>query len=187
MHKRILITLISILTVACATSLEYVSVPMDAADWKVGFQTRPKLVGDASYIREIIPKDDNINNWSKLVTIQYMHGMKSNVPPKEFVAALINDIKKACPDTELNIIESSSRSILYEWHTKSCNSPAGISDPNIYTAQHEVARVIFGNEGIHKVSYNEKTNNLNSNTRKEWISKLKEATLEKDGKTIHIQ
>ena len=186
MKNRILIILIAIVLVGCATSLEHVSVPMDATDWKVGFQTRPKSFGDASYIREIIPKEDDIKNWSKIVTIQYIDG-KSNVPPNEFVTALIGDIKKACPDAEWEIIESNTRSIIYEWYTKACKTPASKSNPNIHTPQHEVARVIFGNEGIHKVSYNEKTKSLSPATREKWISNLREVKLEKDGKTIHLQ
>jgi len=180
--------LIAIISSGCA-SLEYISVPMDPTDpteWKVGFQTRPKSFGDASYIRELIPKDDNIKNWSKLVTIQYIHG-KSNVAPKEFVTALINNIKKSCSDAEWSIIESSTRSIIYEWSTKECKPPTKSSSPNIFTPQHEVARIIFGNEGIHKASYNEKTKNLNPDIRDRWISVIRKSSVKKDGNIIQLQ
>jgi len=186
MKNKLLIILITLISSSCATSLERISVPIDSPDWKVGFQTRPKSFGDASNLREFIPIKDSIDNWSKLITIQYIDG-QSNVPPKAFVTILIDQIKKTCPDAEWNIIESSARSIMYEWHTKACKPPANKSDPNIYTPQHEVSRIIFGNDGIHKVSYNEKTSNLNPAIREKWISNLRESKLQKNGKTIQIQ
>ena len=173
------------LIASCAGSLEYMSVPLQASDWKVGFQTRPKSFGDASYIREFIPKKDDIKNWSKIITIQYIDN-KSNVPPKEFAATLISDIKRSCPDTQWNVIEESKRTIIYEWYTKECTAPSNTSDPNIFTPQHEIAKVMFGNTGIHKASYNEKTKNLNSKTRNEWIEKLKNTHLEKDGNVVKL-
>ena len=185
--KLTLFTLfVSTLLSGCTISMEYASIPMDESGWKLGFQTIPKPIGDASYIKEIIPDTDDITNWSKIVTIQYLD-TRSNVPPIEFASALITQIRATCPMTEWNVIDSSSRSVTYEWFFTICIPSNGAFIPNIHSAQHEIARVIFGNEGIHKTSYNEKTNNIDPVTRNQWLSIIQDVKLKKDGAIIELQ
>ena len=183
MKRKILLTLTFTILSGCSTAIEHMVIPDAAPGWKMGYQHRERFTN--STIREFIPENDTINNWSKLITIQFIAGATNT--PDDLASLLIQNIKKTCTDATSNIIENDNNSIIYEWSTNECTPPVGTKiDLNIHTAQHEITRIIKGKDGIHKASYAEKTSTIDKDTRARWIGKFKKTTLEKDGQVVKM-
>lgn len=177
--KKLVLALLTIALISgCTAALEYAIVPSMDQEWKVGYQNREKFTN--SNITEFIPPNETIENWSKLFTIQYVAGANPNL--ENFVTAQMNNTKKKCADLTWSVIEQSNNSFLYEWNTKSCSG----NNSNIYTAQHVITRHINGNDGMHIVSYAEKTKNISEATRSQWIERLKKANIRKNGEVVNV-
>ena len=153
--------------VGCATPLEGIYAPIDATGWKVAYA---KDVPGRGNIVERIPSGESLNNWSKMVTIQFMEGDQRT--PSVFMDALKGQMIQRCPKVEWAVVESNNSSILYEWNIKNCS---GQQD------QHEVSRLLRGNDGLHRIAYVEKVPQLSKETRERWIANLKSAYLVKGG------
>ena len=166
--------LITIILASCSTSIEYVRIPGTFDGWKVGHQYINHRSADASNIREFIPHNEKIDNWSKIITIQYMDGIK--IEPESMMLNLEKDMKKRCQQTKWEVIKRFKTSILYEWSIKDCPPESD---------QHEISRLFLGKEGAHRVSYTEKTQIIEPTTRNKWIEKLSTSRVEKDGVEIH--
>ena len=151
----------------CATPLEGIYAPIDASGWKVAYA---KDVPGKGNIVERIPSGESLNNWSKMVTIQFMEGEQRT--PSVFMDGLKGQMTQRCPKVEWAVVESSNTSILYEWTIKNC---PGQQD------QHEVSRLLRGNDGLHRIAYVEKVSQLSKETRERWTANLKSAYLVKGG------
>lgn len=171
--SKISILIISLLVVGCGAALEHIRVPGKLMGWKVGFQERERFTNNN--IKEIIPASESIHNWSKMVTFQYKDKRKDN--PEKFMQALKLSMKNKCKNTKWEILEKISNSILYEWSINGC-SP--LQD------QHELSKLILGNDGLHRVAYTEKVKSMPKDTRAKWIKKLSNAYLAKDGKKVEL-
>lgn len=92
---------------------------------------------------------------------------------------VMEDIKASmqarCPGSFWNIINQDSASVMYEWKIVDC-----ASNPD----QHEIARLLKGNDGVHRIAYTEKTKALSSVVRDKWINALTDAYVEKGGKKV---
>lgn len=170
--KAIIFFIIPIFLFGCSISLEHVNVPGQLHDWKVGYQHIEKFSNDN--ISEYIPYDESIKNWSKMVTVQFKSGRKDD--PQVFMNDLKNKMIKRCENLVWDVIKKEKNSVLYEWRIKEC-SP--------HSDQHEIAKLILGNDGLHRVAYTEKVQNISPKKRAEWIYKLTNTYLEKDGKKIN--
>ena len=174
MHiSKISILIISLLVAGCGAALEYVRVPGKLTGWKVGFQERERFTNNN--IKEIIPASETIHNWSKMITIQYKDKRKDN--PEKFMQALKVSMQSKCKNTKWEVLEKTNNSILYEWSIKGC-SP--------HKDQHELSKLILGNDGLHRVAYTEKVKSIPNKTREKWIKKLSDAYLAKDGKKVNL-
>lgn len=169
-------TIISVVTlfwlIGCAVPLEHVIVPGGLPGWKIGYEYREEFTN--TNIREIIPQNEAIDKWTKMITIQYYSGRKDDT--EAFMNALEMSMKKRCKETMWKVIEKNNNSILYEWKIKNCS-------PN--DDQHEISKLFIGNDGLHRAAYTEKVQNMQSNVRDEWVKRLSSSYLEKDGKRIN--
>jgi hypothetical protein len=82
-----------------------------------------------------------------------------------------------CPGSMWNIIRQDPVSVLYEWKISRCGN-----NPD----QHEVARLLKGNDGVHRVAYVEKVNSLPASERERWIKVFSDAYVEKGGQKVVI-
>jgi len=169
--KIVAFSILTFLLTSCATSLEYVSVQGKLSGWKIGHQEREKFTN--SSIREFIPANETIQNWSKMISIQYISGRKDN--PEVFMNALKSRMEQQCKNTTWKTISKDKNSILYEWKISNCS-------PN--SDQHEIARLFLGNDGLHRAAYTEKVKTMPNEIQKEWVNKLSNAYLAKDGKRV---
>ena len=73
------------------------------------------------------------------------------------------------------MIEESPTSILYEWWIGGC-----VAAPD----QHEVARVLDGHAGVHRVAFVAKGERMPDHLREEWIERLRQVIIVRDGVPI---
>ena len=170
--KTILCVILPILLIGCSTALEHVRVPGKLSGWKIGHQEHERFTNNN--IREFIPANENIESWSKMITVQYSSGYKDD--PELFMTALKSRMKQRCKNTMWKVLKKDNNSILYEWRINDCKP---------HSDQHEIVRLFRGNDGLHRVAYTEKVKIILSKTRREWINKLSSAYLEKDGKRVN--
>jgi hypothetical protein len=166
-HFLALILVIS----GCATPLETVVVPTDPTGWKLGYASDRRGQTIAIYV----PREESMDSWTRQFTIQFTDGVRT--PPLEWMTNLESLMQKRCPGSYWKLIEQDSNSVLYEWKISNCAGHAN---------QHEVARLLKGNDGIHRIAYVEKNQNIASTVREKWIKSFLEAYVDKNGKRIVV-
>ena len=155
-----LAALLLLLTAACATPLETVRLDLDEGDrWVVGHAQ--DFGSGRGTIVEWIRPGDSIDDWEELVTVQFLEG--SPLSPERGVAALEEDLRRRCPDVRWEILTEALFAVTYEWSISGCE---GQDD------QHELARLLQGNEGLHRVAYTRKGPRLDAETRERWLERL---------------
>jgi len=171
MLQRNILIFAVMLFAGCATTLESVYVPGDSSGWKMGFGSDRR----GQTIAEYVPANESINNWSKLLTIQFLEGERRSPP------IVMEDLKRSmqtrCPGSFWNIIQQDSASVLYEWKIADCANNAD---------QHELARLLKGNDGVHRIAYTEKTKAISSVVRDKWINALTGAYVVKGSKKVAL-
>ncbi len=153
----------------CVTAIETVNIPTDPSGWKFGSGSNRR----GQTIAEFVPHDESIDNWTRLLTIQFLETEIRS--PAVVMDDLKSKMQARCPDSYWSIINQDSVSILYEWNIKNCS---------LNPDQHEIARLLKGNDGLHRVAYTELTTAINPSTREKWITSFKEAYVEKNGKKV---
>ena len=158
------VTGLLILINACATTLETVYVPAESKGWKVGAgSNRP-----GSTLVEFIPTTESIGNWSRMFTIQFLEGEKRS--PNLLMRVLESQMRARCPNAKWDVVNEDSTSVTYEWVLSAC---AGHPD------QHELARLLKGNDGVHRIAYVRKTRQLEGTERDTWLKAFANAYVEK--------
>jgi hypothetical protein len=124
----------------CATPLETASLHLSATDekWKPagGSERRGRTLA------EFVPQDESINSWSRLLTIQFIE--QKGVSPLVVMDQLRAAMQSRCPDSPWQVIQHDSTSVLYEWSIARCDN-----NPD----EHEIARLLKGNDGIQRVAF----------------------------------
>lgn len=151
---------------ACASiPLETIYAPIDASGWTVAYAT--DTLG-MSNIVERIPDGQTLDNWAEMITIQFFEGERRT--PQDFVTGLESQMKQRCPSVEWSVIETDRTGVLYEWRLDRCSEQQD---------QHELSRLLRGNDGLHRIAYVEKVRRLSNDTRDTWIANLRSAYLVK--------
>lgn len=165
----VVLLFLSIVLAGCATSLETVFIPGDSSGWKFGSGSDRK----GQTLVEYVPRDESINNWSKLLTIQFLEDAQST--PGALMEAARTRMQARCPNVSWNVIREDTTSVLYEWKISGCSG-----NPD----QNEIARLLKGNDGVHRIAYVEKTSNITAPEREKWIKAFSDAYVEKDGQRV---
>jgi hypothetical protein len=146
--------------------LEAAQVPASTSGWIIGSLREDSGTGT---LIEYVPEDESIDAWSKLVTVQFLEGRRT--PLDEQVRELERAMRRRCPErVEWTVLEEGRDSVLYEWRIRDC-PPAD--------DQHELARLMRGNDGTHRVAYCEKSAAIDATTREDWLAKLRSTRLVK--------
>lgn len=161
--------IVAIFLAGCATQLESVYIPADSSGWKLGFSRDSR----GQTIAEYVPANETINNWNMLLTIQFLEGESRT--PLSVMEELRAKMQARCPGSFWNVIRQETNSVLYEWKITNCGT---------YPNQHEIARTLRGNDGVHRIAYAEKTDALSTTNRDKWIRALSDAYVIKDGKQV---
>jgi hypothetical protein len=149
------------LMAGCAnTPLETVYVPVNLSEWKTA--TVIDRRGTMTLV-EFIPKDQAADSWERIFSIQFMENQHYSTT--DWVKGLYQKVATICPTTKWAVIETDTFSTLYEWSVKDCPGQ---------TDQYEIARILKGNDGLHRIAYvRHNTTMLTFDERELWIQNLK--------------
>jgi hypothetical protein len=153
---------------ASAGENESVNVQL-SLDWKIANHAEQHGYVIIEYVRQ----GDDIHHWNELFTYQNFGLRGKHAPtPKDELDALKALKEKECPGaTEWNVISQDESSVLYEWQEKPC---LGWPD------QHEIAKIIFGKHNLFILRYTAKVQQLDPDTRKNWIKTFEDATVDSE-------
>lgn len=121
---------------------------------------------DAITTIEYIPMGQNINHWSELITSQFIPGLP-NVSAKEFANRFLADLKKTGVIYSAHFIDKQAKSVIFEFQVQ---QPKNLQ-------QDELQKVVKGSDGIYVLHYANKKEDMGSNNRQKWITRLKNSTL----------
>ena len=160
-----------LLAAACETPVETVVVPFPTG-WKVGHEL--DLGAGLGTMEAWIPTDENIEDWSEIISIQLLEELQGR-RVDELVAQIFADQKARYAHVDTAVIEEDEWSVLYELFQH--DSPP-------HPDQHEVARMIEGNMGIHRVSYLRKGPRMSDEEREIWVGLLRRSFVEVKGEPL---
>jgi hypothetical protein len=157
----------------CATSLETASLHLSASDGK--WKSAGGSERGGRTLAEFVPQDESINDWSRLLTIQFIE--QKGVSPLVVMDQLRSGMQSRCPDSPWQVIQQDPTSVLYEWSIAHCGN-----NPD----EHEIARLLKGNDGIQRVAFTQKGTELAPSEREQWLKILSEAYVVKDGQRVVV-
>ena len=153
---------------ACAsTPLESVFVPNPNNDLKVVYAHDQPGVGT---ITEYVPANEELANWRHLLTIQFLEGDRRT--PEVLVAALEKQAGQHGGTLEWAILDRDAHSVLYEWSLSDCPKQGAA-----YQDQCELARVLRGNDGLHRIAYTERARSMDAASRAHYLEAFRAATV----------
>jgi hypothetical protein len=149
---------------ACSSPLETVRLPAVGDAWEVGYS---RDFGEGQgVITEFIPVGESMESWTRRITIQFLEG--STRTPEQGMSELRRAVQGPCPRSHWFVLDRRPNSILYEWSVFGCD---GQQD------QHEIARLLRGNDGLHRVAYTEKGTSMDPTSRALWLDRIALAVL----------
>lgn len=120
---------------------------------------------------ESIPCDQTAENWSELIAFQFFRMRGEGKSIDDIIYNIRETILSAYPEGKVtwNIIEKNKNDIIYEWalHEQYNNVPP----------QHEIARGISTEKGLHRIGFTLKNKEMTPDIREKWVKLLRESAL----------
>ncbi|MEZ9821992.1 hypothetical protein AB4238_15430 [Shewanella sp. 10N.286.45.A1] len=175
MTSKIYILSFALLLSGCkSTPIEAIYTELDPTPWTIGYQ---KDFGAGNgYIREWVPKDENIKSWTKLFSIEFLE--KEKTPIHEYSDNFLKKRQEQCSGTKYKILKETDFSRTYIINFPSC---AG------QEAQSEITRMFQGNDGLHRLSYAEKSASLSQEVIAKWNQELQNSYIVKGPNKTRIR
>lgn len=162
LSKLLTATLVTLPLCACAaTPLETVFAPIDSAGWKVAHAA--DVPGQGTIV-ERIPEGETLQTWSRMLTVQFLEGEQRT--PAEVMAMLEERMQERGGTLEWSVIHAEPLSVLYEWR---------LTEHPVHGDQNELARLLQGNDGIHRLAFAWKGAPLSAEERARWIADFEAA------------
>ncbi len=175
MNQRIiLLSIISLLSACQSTPIEAVYTEVDPNPWTIGYQK--DFGAGKGYIREWVAKGENINSWTKLFSIEFLENEKT--PIHQYSDDFLKQRQVQCPGTTFNIIKQTEFSRTYLVNFPSCVG---------HEMQSEITRLFQGNDGLHRLSYSEKSSRLSEHTIKKWNQEFRNSYVVRGPNKIPIR
>lgn len=166
-HSMLIAVLITAVLTGCAiVPIEGIDTRVKLEGYKVAYAQDYGL-GKGNII-EWIPESEKLSTWSKMVSVQFLEGEIRH--PEQLMQSLKDKMLSRCPNAKWSVIESDKARILYEWSITEC---AGEGD------QFELAQLLRGNDGLHRMAYTQKGQPLTQYSREIWTAHLKAARVVK--------
>lgn len=164
--------------------------PEERSHWK---QAYANASPEGNSIVEWIPRHETLNNRTQMLTFQFFahdqDGSAGSVikellfSPKPFarrnqresarsyIDKLYAQMQVNYPDMIWNTISLSENDVVYEWIL-----PMGVPSKRI-PPQHEIARILTTQKGMHRIAYERKFTHLDGNERALWINRISNAPI----------
>jgi hypothetical protein len=124
------------------------------------------------FVLEWTPKGENIEDWSKLIQIQYLplaENLKNKINAELFVNHYIQALKNTSGSTIATILSKTPNRVLLEWRL-----PEPVKNEK---AQHEVVLVITHKNALYRVAFTVKEPLMKEEEKSQWLEILKSTTL----------
>jgi hypothetical protein len=144
---------------------EYWKFAFDGRVWEPAGKVRDKTSATETFV---LPGQTE-KNWSELVTTSLTFGAQRSTNVSAMAEMTKKGLEKDCPSFQWTYIERSERDLIYEWSRSLCKNAQ---------AQHELTRLSAGRLGIHKLSYDAKTEQIATGLRRQWLKAIRDATLQ---------
>ncbi|MDG2150521.1 MAG: hypothetical protein P8N09_13470 [Planctomycetota bacterium] len=158
--------LLTLALVGCATPLETVKLPGVGPAWQTGRMV--DFGAGRGAITELVPVGQELGNWTHRITIEFVE--ETPLTLEQWMAARRATIESDCPDVTWIVLSHDENALSYEWRVEGCRGHAD---------KHELVRLLRGNDGLHSVSYAEKTERMDPAARAVWLSRLNSAVVVK--------
>ena len=164
-NRNAILIVFCMLLFGCAAPVsEKVIVPFDTAGWKLAHKQQDRL--NSSVYWEHIPEGEYISKWTRLYTVQFYDTKLTDL--SAFLVNYLGDLTQKCKSLDWKILHKRPDATLFEWRSRGCTR---------FKERHELAIVIRGQKGIHRVAYSENKRQIPEPTYSEWQKKLLEAHL----------
>ena len=153
---------------ACSTASSSSQLRFSGRVWKVGHESSTP---DGSIVEYVLPHE-SVRDWTELLTIQWIPQDFVNYKNESLIQEMKADLLRDCPGAFWNTISAIPGEVIFEWRTADCPAMA---------SQHEIARVLFHESGIHRIAYVKKGKGLSSRERNIVVNLLTAMALPRRG------
>ena len=173
--KKVFVFLFLLPLVSCVSvPIESLHTEIKTDNWVVGFE---KDFGPGKgYIREFVPKGESIFEWSRLISVEFIEGEVKS--PMAYITAFELMRQAQCPGTSFEVINQSQYFVTYLFNFPECMK---------HDAQSEISRLYKGNDGLHRLSYTEKSLSLSESVKAHWLSEFENSYIVKGPNQLPIQ
>ncbi len=155
-----------VLCCGCAsTPRESVFIPDPNSGLVVGYAADQPGYGT---IVEYVPAGETVEAWEHLLTIQFLEDERSDLGT--WLASREAFLRKQGGTLEWRVLEQDALSMLYEWSMRD-NPKEGA----IYRDQVEIARLLRGNDGLHRIAYAERGRTMDPERREHYLAAFRAA------------
>jgi hypothetical protein len=110
-----------------------------------------------------------------MFTIQFLEGTRDS--PHAVMNTLKAQMLARCPNARWNVLAEDASSVTYRWSISNC---PGQSD------QMELARLLQGNDGVHRIAYVHKGSAFAPGESEPWLTAFANAYVEKNGARVVV-
>lgn len=147
---------------------EYMEIKVPESEAKNKWQQVTKYYSeDGISSFEWIPKNEQLDKRTEILTIQFMAKKTKDGNPSTARQLVLNIFKQASmqfPDMVWSTIQDDHNDFIYEWAL-----PYGGDG---LPKQHEIARVISTDKGFHRIAYEKRVPRIDEHTKQLWINRL---------------
>jgi hypothetical protein len=140
----------------------------DSERWRLGYRAINRLASQTEYV----PKDESVQKWSELFTVQRLYAQVGKKTPKSMMAEIEANLKKMNPDIDFKALVDNEGDVLFHWRDKG-------DKPTNRPAQHEIVRLVAGEKDIHRLAYARRVAQIPTEDAQAWIGLLRQAELKK--------
>lgn len=117
-------------------------------------------------IVEYIPVGESLDNWSEMVTLQFLNSVET---PENFLALFQEGICSQNESASFEVVESTPDALTWEWRISTPSPGGGV--------QHELCHLVRAKGGWFRIAYTKKVAKLSSHERSDWLAALQSAHL----------
>ena len=175
--KSLLLALLCapLLTGCLSAPLETTVVPVDLQGWE---GRGVDLGRGRGTITELHPPGESLDDWTQLVTLQFLEGSERS--PREAMDVLRSAMQaRASADVSVTwrVLDETDTSITYEW---------SIAGSREHADQVELARLLEGQDGLHRVAFAKHGVAFSAEERARWRAALAGAEVVKEGEPVAL-
>lgn len=151
--------------ISIANANEDAKPVFDNREWVLGWSQVQGAAGKGGVVYdEYVLKDEKVDNWSELITIQFMPGLNKDTNLDVFEGRNKTRMTNICPNIKWDSLYQQEDERMWQFTIKDC---PGQPD------QSELMRVVKTDEGFHMFHYVTKKAPMPEDVKNTWMKNLK--------------